>query len=41
MAMAAATAATAAGTVTVVGMEAAAVSWPAFAETLELMWSSR
>ncbi|HAX81241.1 MAG TPA: 3-phosphoshikimate 1-carboxyvinyltransferase, partial [Actinobacteria bacterium] len=41
MAMAGAVAATVAGTVTVVGMEAAAVSWPAFAETLEQTWSSQ
>lgn len=41
MAMAGAVAATVAGTVTVVGMEAAAVSWPTFAETLEQAWSSQ
>lgn len=41
MAMAAAVAATAAGTVTVVGIESAGVSWPEFADTLETMWSSR
>ncbi len=41
MAMAAAVAATVAGTVTVVGIEAAAVSWPEFADTLEMVWSSR
>jgi 3-phosphoshikimate 1-carboxyvinyltransferase len=41
MAMAAAVAATVAGTVTVVGIEAATVSWPQFPETLEQVWSSR
>ncbi|HEX5630418.1 MAG TPA: 3-phosphoshikimate 1-carboxyvinyltransferase [Acidimicrobiia bacterium] len=41
MAMAAAVAATVAGTVTVVGIEAAGVSWPEFADTLETVWSSR
>ena len=41
MAMSAAVAATAAGTVRVIGVEAAGVSWPGFAEALEQMWSSR
>jgi 3-phosphoshikimate 1-carboxyvinyltransferase len=41
LAMAAAVAATRAGRVDVVGSEAAAVSWPGFADTLERMWSSR
>lgn len=41
MAMSAAVAATAAGTVAVIGEEAAAVSWPGFAETLERVWLSR
>ncbi|MBI5158026.1 MAG: 3-phosphoshikimate 1-carboxyvinyltransferase [Acidimicrobiia bacterium] len=41
LAMAAAVAATVAGTVEVVGIEAAAVSWPDFADTLERSWSSR
>jgi len=41
MAMSAAVAATAAGTVRVIGVETAAVSWPGFAETLERVWSSR
>lgn len=41
MAMAAAVAAAAAGTVEVVGYEISAVSWPDFADTLERSWSSR
>ena len=41
MAMAGAVAATVAGTVTVLGIDAAAISWPDFTETLELLWSSR
>ncbi len=41
MAMAAAVAATVAGTVTVLGIEAVNVSWPEFPETLEAAWSSR
>ncbi len=41
LAMAAAVAATRAGRVALVGIEAVAVSWPEFAETLELLWSSR
>ena len=41
MAMASAVAATITGTVVVIGMEAASVSWPGFAEALERVWSSR
>jgi 3-phosphoshikimate 1-carboxyvinyltransferase len=41
MAMAAAVAATAAGSVEVVGIETSVVSWPDFADTLEQSWSSR
>jgi len=38
--MAAAVAATAAGSVEIAGFESAAVSWPGFAEVLEQVWSS-
>lgn len=41
IAMLAAVAAAAAGSVTVTGYEAVAVSWPGFGEALEAMWSSR
>ena len=41
LAMAAAVAATRAGSVGVIGSEAAAVSWPGFADTMERLWSSR
>jgi len=40
LAMAAAVAATSAGSVEVVGIETSAVSWPDFADTLERLWSS-